>query len=690
MQLDDKILIVLQESSGLKSKDIALKIFQKFNETIDKDEINKILYYKLIGKVFQDSKYQWSLGQEGILKKTNPFSSTDTPLSKLSTYYLKCLSTDIESGIWCYAASKFGSLDYGQLNFLPQFCDNNSSDLFKSEDVKKIINKVRLDRNRLVLQLGYPINLRRVLARSGNSAFYVVEPILLIAFDTQSFVNGNIPTLINEMPRFNFEAIKNISGLDKNELFDEIIALSDELGLNNPPADQPSLDEIVIRMCQLRPQWNWQDTIMPGVLTTQLLKNGTQEGILNSAAVFFSEHSKYTQGLEKELDILKQFETKKISRNALDQWITGKFSPFEYKDIVLIEPLQLNDEQRNAVKRSLQAPLTVVTGPPGTGKSQVVTSIVINAIYQGQTVLFASKNNKAVEVVNERVNGLTSRPVMLRLGNSNLQSELARYLTGLLASTTTKLDDDNYEISKSRHESLVKKIDVITTAQKELLIVRNTTDKLEQNIEGYRELFGDLLFYNFKDFENRRFQEIERTIKIFVAALSKADKNKQPIFTRLFWSFFRKARLESVSSQLPSIKIVLSELKIEPPQIHLDENSLQIYYSTMHQLETQLKYAKDVSSYFKSLELLNKQKSLFQLALESIIIENSISENSHDLWKNWLRLLPKKLGGENRKDLGDYATLLNLIANANKDNKPLDKKIWGRFYSLQAKVTNIL
>src|SRR5207244_7890626 len=57
---------------------------------------------------------------------------------------------------------------------------------------------------------------------------------------------------------------------------------------------------------------------------------------------------------------------------------------------------------------------TVVTGPPGTGKSQVVTNMLVNAAWRGMKVLFASKNNKAVDVVEARVNGLGNRPVLLR------------------------------------------------------------------------------------------------------------------------------------------------------------------------------------------------------------------------------------------------------------------------------------
>ena len=60
-----------------------------------------------------------------------------------------------------------------------------------------------------------------------------------------------------------------------------------------------------------------------------------------------------------------------------------------------------------------------MTGPPGTGKSQVISEIIINSLFNGQTVLFTSKNHKAVDVVVERLNSLSNTPPILRLGDEN-------------------------------------------------------------------------------------------------------------------------------------------------------------------------------------------------------------------------------------------------------------------------------
>lgn len=86
----------------------------------------------------------------------------------------------------------------------------------------------------------------------------------------------------------------------------------------------------------------------------------------------------------------------------------------------------LNGPQRLAVQRILSGdPLTVVSGPPGTGKSQVVVAVLLNAWAQGKKVLFASNNNKAVDVIRERLERFESEfPIAVRAGSRDKQNIL--------------------------------------------------------------------------------------------------------------------------------------------------------------------------------------------------------------------------------------------------------------------------
>lgn len=64
----------------------------------------------------------------------------------------------------------------------------------------------------------------------------------------------------------------------------------------------------------------------------------------------------------------------------------------------------LNDIQRSAVEAVLaKRPVTVISGPPGCGKTQVIVSILLNAWASSTSVLYASQNHRALDLVRQRL-----------------------------------------------------------------------------------------------------------------------------------------------------------------------------------------------------------------------------------------------------------------------------------------------
>lgn len=59
----------------------------------------------------------------------------------------------------------------------------------------------------------------------------------------------------------------------------------------------------------------------------------------------------------------------------------------------------LSPDQRRACSMALANPVSLVSGPPGTGKSRVVANAMVNALLEGKSVLFASRNHQALDAV---------------------------------------------------------------------------------------------------------------------------------------------------------------------------------------------------------------------------------------------------------------------------------------------------
>ena len=68
-----------------------------------------------------------------------------------------------------------------------------------------------------------------------------------------------------------------------------------------------------------------------------------------------------------------------------------------------IYPFGFNLSQKQAVDNALNHRLSVIEGPPGTGKTQTILNIIANAVIKGETVAVVSSNNSATANVLEKL-----------------------------------------------------------------------------------------------------------------------------------------------------------------------------------------------------------------------------------------------------------------------------------------------
>ena len=279
-------------------------------------------------------------------------------------------------------------------------------------------------------------------------------------------------------------------------MMDEAIHLSEELGLADAEDDLPQWDEIILRLERCRPEWGWREKLNPYELSTGApLAELTAPGIYNRAVLFAGTRSPFTYGLEIELRKLMQLDEVAVRNTALGFWLSGESGETPPpEDRPILEVVPHNTEQRQAVVQGLSAPLTVVTGPPGTGKSQVVTSLLANMAWQGESVLFSSKNNHAVDVVEARVNGLGPYPLLLRLGKEEHHVKVAQNLAAGLAESVSPDAVARYAWLHRAHEEDRARFAAVRSEIAAAVSLRNAVDELERAAEPARGLFDEERF----------------------------------------------------------------------------------------------------------------------------------------------------------------------------------------------------
>lgn len=147
--------------------------------------------------------------------------------------------------------------------------------------------------------------------------------------------------------------------------------------------------------------------IDPNFMDFTLRHDDAVRGILNTAVLFVGGKTKYTRNLVRELGQI---------RNESDAVLDSTALAYVFRDPPLPVTVcrdenrrmpavftgnPLNEHQYMAVAEALNSPVSKVTGPPGTGKSHMSVNLIANEVLNGGSVLFTSKNHKAIHAVFE-------------------------------------------------------------------------------------------------------------------------------------------------------------------------------------------------------------------------------------------------------------------------------------------------
>ncbi|WP_243156268.1 AAA domain-containing protein [Clostridium sp. C2-6-12] len=83
----------------------------------------------------------------------------------------------------------------------------------------------------------------------------------------------------------------------------------------------------------------------------------------------------------------------------------------------IIFPFGFNISQKEATEKALNNQISVIEGPPGTGKTQTILNIIANAVMEEKTVAVVSNNNSATLNVLEKLKKYNVDFIASYLGN---------------------------------------------------------------------------------------------------------------------------------------------------------------------------------------------------------------------------------------------------------------------------------
>ena len=134
---------------------------------------------------------------------------------------------------------------------------------------------------------------------------------------------------------------------------------------------------------------------------------------------------------------------------------------------------RLNKDQYTALQNAHNFSNSVIVGPPGTGKSYTITSIVSDAVVKNQSVLVVSKTKQAVEVLRSMLEDeFKLKDYLIHTTGArykhSLKSKIQRYLSGISSKTNAEPNEEKIKSLYQRLEALELQFEKVV--EKELQI----------------------------------------------------------------------------------------------------------------------------------------------------------------------------------------------------------------------------
>ncbi|WP_016955348.1 DEAD/DEAH box helicase [Catenovulum agarivorans] len=180
--------------------------------------------------------------------------------------------------------------------------------------------------------------------------------------------------------------------------------------------------------------------------------------LLPASMLVLLDKAKASRGVIHELD---QIIDSSVQSNALAGLLTGQAESESVTDLKhQYLPCLLSAAQNKIISTAATAPLSCVSGPPGTGKSYTISAIAAENMARGKKVLIVSHTEQALEVISQKLaDNFEMGDIAIRAGQKTFLRQFKRYLADLLEGYSSFEDGTNLQKLEIKLNSLGKKVD---------------------------------------------------------------------------------------------------------------------------------------------------------------------------------------------------------------------------------------
>lgn len=174
--------------------------------------------------------------------------------------------------------------------------------------------------------------------------------------------------------------------------------------------------------------------------------------------------------------------------SILYNYLNGKVPDKNYHTSPIeIFPFGFNLSQRTGVDNAFSNPLSVIEGPPGTGKTNTILNIIANAVMNNQSVAVVSSNNSATKNVFDKLesNGLSF--IAALLGSNINKKEFIDAQSEVPDLSNFRLEEEQEQTLIESNTSLFTELTEKLELKNELAVLKLETEKIKTEYKHFTD-----------------------------------------------------------------------------------------------------------------------------------------------------------------------------------------------------------
>jgi len=260
------------------------------------------------------------------------------------------------------------------------------------------------------------------------------------------------------------------------------------------------------------------------------------------------------------------YKSTKVSKDSiLHDYLNGRVSNDQNKSPIIL-PFDFNLSQLSAIEKALSSNISIIEGPPGTGKTQTILNLVCNVVAQNKTCAVISNNNTAIDNIYEKLKEANLDFIAASLGRKDLvnrffeekdNEDTIEKLSKIEDVTLRRVENSVYN-KTFQYKTILGYETQIANLRAELQVVRLESENLTNLKNSNFEVNTKLESNHYR----KIIQRIEKPSKLgFFERISFRirfkiwfNKNNQNDLLDIFEHLFYTTRIKEILSKIDEIK----------------------------------------------------------------------------------------------------------------------------------------